>query len=67
MVMRNFDWQEGDKSDGRRGKGFGRGLPARNDGILGRDRCGQLLLGSFLLVIIIANTAEELRLSYVPK
>ncbi|CAE7937891.1 unnamed protein product, partial [Symbiodinium necroappetens] len=43
VVLRNFDWQEGDKSDGRRGKGFGRGLPARNDGIFGRDRCGQLL------------------------
>ncbi|CAE7835946.1 unnamed protein product [Symbiodinium sp. CCMP2592] len=41
VVMRDFNWLEGDQSDGRRGKGFGRG--SRRDGIFGRDRCGQLL------------------------
>jgi len=40
VVMRDFNWQEGDQSDGRRKKGFGRGS---YEGIFGLDRCGQLL------------------------
>ena len=39
----DFNWQEGDQSDGRREKAFGRGA---YEGIFGLDRCGQLLLGS---------------------
>ena len=39
----DFNWQEGDQSDGRRKKAFGRGA---YEGIFGLDRCGQLLLGS---------------------
>ncbi|CAE7018600.1 unnamed protein product, partial [Symbiodinium sp. KB8] len=42
-VLRNFDWQEGDKSDS--GK-FAPPSILSDAGIFGRDRCGQLLLGS---------------------
>ncbi|CAE7305982.1 unnamed protein product [Symbiodinium natans] len=41
-AMRNFDWQEGDQSDGRTGKGRGRGSHVRS-GHDGLDRCGQLI------------------------
>ncbi|CAE7724848.1 unnamed protein product [Symbiodinium sp. CCMP2592] len=41
-VLDNFDWKEGDQSEGARGKRLERG-PSLPDGIIGRNLCGRLL------------------------